>query len=304
VERENVRPASGEREADGFSDGSQGRRPVAVTSSDQEDKDMSLGVAGYLAGNDYSTSVKKVKDARLESKAEKTGKSENFSKLLSQAASNKDTYVSTRNYVDSSDRSDADGGRGAKSGYYQGSGRHLLSQDITDAASVNEEAQSNVTGMSAEERTSLVQQLEADQESRKMQFLSMVTKSLGHQASEFENANAMPSVDSNGVWHFLASGNYTVDLQTKNDAQEAVSEDGYYGVARTSQRLFDFASSLAGDDTELMHTLQSAIKKGFSDAEDAWGSKLPEISSQTMDATNKLFENYFSSRNDATVQAG
>lgn len=280
------------------------KAPAGNKSSDQEDKDMSLGVAGYLAGGSYNASVNKVKDASYESKAEKTGKSENFSKLLSQAASNKDTYVSTREFVDSSDRSDADGGQGAKSGYYQGSGRHLLSQDISDAAQANVEAQSNVAGMSAEERTSLVQQLEADQESRKAQFISMITRSLGHQASEFENANAMPSIDSSGVWHFLASGNYTVDLQTKTEAQEAVSEDGYYGVAKTSQRLFDFASSLAGDDPELMQTLQSAIQKGYADAEDAWGSELPDISKHTMDATNKLFENYFSSRDNATVQAG
>ena len=262
---------------------------------------MSLGVAGYLAGNYNTSQVDKVGESKARGKPEKAGKTENFSKLLSEAASARDTYVSSaQSYVTSSDATDENGG-GAKNAYYSGSGRRLQQEDISDAAQANVEAQSNVAGMSAEERTSLVQQLAADQEMRTNQFLGLVTKALGHQASEFENANAMPSVDNQGVWHFLASGNYTVDLQTKTSAQEAVSENGYYGVARTSQRLFDFASSIAGDDQELMKTLQSAIQKGYDDAEEAWVGKLPDISRDTLEATSRLFDNYFNANTETEV---
>lgn len=45
-------------------------------------------------------------------------------------------------------------------------------------------------------------------------------------------------------------GDFTVDAATKAQAQKDISEDGYYGVKQTSERLFDFASALAGDDVE------------------------------------------------------
>ncbi len=37
----------------------------------------------------------------------------------------------------------------------------------------------------------------------------------------------------------------------------------YYGVKQTSQRLFDFAAALAGDDVDKMKEMQKAMEKGF-----------------------------------------
>ena len=42
--------------------------------------------------------------------------------------------------------------------------------------------------------------------------------------------------------------------------------------------------------------MQAAMKKGFEKAEKTWGSALPEISRQTMDAANKLFDDYFAAQ--------
>ena len=91
----------------------------------------------------------------------------------------------------------------------------------------------------------------------------------------------------------MASGNYTVDAKTKAEAEEAISEDGFWGVKQTSQRIFDFAKSLAGDDVELMEKYQKAVEKGFSQAEDAWGGSLPSICGDTHEAINKLFDDYY-----------
>ena len=79
-------------------------------------------------------------------------------------------------------------------------------------------------------------------------------------------------------------------------AQADIADDGYWGIAQTSQRLFDFASALAGDDVEKMQKMQQAMEKGFKQATAAWGKSLPEISQKTLEAANKLFEDYYKSK--------
>ncbi|MCR4617903.1 MAG: hypothetical protein K5669_06930 [Lachnospiraceae bacterium] len=146
----------------------------------------------------------------------------------------------------------------------------------------------SINKMSSEERTALVNQLKADQEARESQFTQLVTKMMTGQAGAAAKAGNM--------WEFLASGEFTVDPATKAQAQEDISEDGYWGVKQTSQRLFDFASALAGDDEEKMKKMQEAMMKGYEMATGTWGRELPEISKQTIDAANKLFEDYYASK--------
>lgn len=100
-------------------------------------------------------------------------------------------------------------------------------------------------------------------------------------------------MQGDNLWKTIASGNFTVDAQTKADAQAAISEDGYWGVKQTSQRLFDFAQALAGDDPEKMKEMQAAIEKGYKQAEEAWGGSLPSISGETYKAVNDLFSAYY-----------
>ena len=116
---------------------------------------------------------------------------------------------------------------------------------------------------------------------------------MGKQAKTFSVAN-----DENAMWKFLASGDYTVDAATKEQAQKDISEDGYWGVKQTSQRLFDFASALAGDDVNKMKQMQSAMMKGYKQAQGAWGTELPSISQETVDAANKLFDDYYASKSN------
>lgn len=151
----------------------------------------------------------------------------------------------------------------------------------------------SVNKMSKEQRAALVQQLKADQASRESSLASLVSKMMSQQTNAYGKAN--------NIWRFLASGNYTVDAETKAQAQKDISEDGYYGVKQTSQRLFDFASALAGDDVEKMKEMQAAVEKGYKLAEKAWGGTLPGISQDTLAATNKLFEDYYASK-DSTVE--
>jgi Mg/Co/Ni transporter MgtE len=151
----------------------------------------------------------------------------------------------------------------------------------------------SINKMSAEDRAALVSQLKADQEQRQTQLLDIVKQMMTKQATTYTTATSGSSDD---IWKFLASGDYTVDEAAKAQAQQDISEDGYWGVTQTAQRLFDFASALAGDDEEQMKKMQEAMQKGYDQATKAWGKDLPDISSKTLEAANKLFEDYYNSK--------
>lgn len=143
----------------------------------------------------------------------------------------------------------------------------------------------SITKMSAEDRAALVQQLKADQESRQQNLISIVQQMIGKQA----NTSNLASL-------FSAENLKNVDPATIAQAKEDVSENGYWGVTQTSQRLFDFACALAGDDVDKLKEMQEVMMKGYKQATRAWGTDLPSICQQTIDAANQLFEDYYNSK--------
>ena len=151
----------------------------------------------------------------------------------------------------------------------------------------------SVNKMSKEDRSALVEQLKADQAYRQQQLTDIVSKTLSGQGKAFTLAT-----DSDAFWRMFADGKVTVDAATKAQAQKDISEDGYWGVKQVSERLFDFASALAGDDVEKMEEMQKAMEKGFGQATKTWGKELPSISQDTFDAANKLFEDYYASKKE------
>ena len=159
-------------------------------------------------------------------------------------------------------------------------------QPDVDRVELSKDAKS-VSKMSDSERASLVKNLKDDLNNQMSRFTNMMVQNFQKQGINFSMANG------DDFWKMMASGNYTVDAKTKAEAQQAISEDGFWGVKQTSQRIFDFASALAGDDPELMKKYQTAVEKGFSQAEDAWGGSLPGICGDTHEAINKLFDEYY-----------
>lgn len=153
----------------------------------------------------------------------------------------------------------------------------------------------DITKMSSSDRAALVQSLKDDLNSQMSRFTNMMTQMFQKQGITASLAQG------DDFWKMMASGNYTVDEKTKADAQEAISEDGFWGVKKTSQRIFDFAQALAGDDVETMKKMQAAVEKGFEQAGAAWGGDLPAISGETHEAVNKLFDDYYASRGVAAM---
>jgi hypothetical protein len=168
---------------------------------------------------------------------------------------------------------------------------------------VDKKAPYSINKMSKEDRDALVKQLKDDELNRQQSLLDIVNKTLGQQATKFTLAN-LTGEEDDSFWKYIAEGNYEVDEETRKKAQEDISEDGYWGVKQTSQRMFDFASALAGDDVDKMKEMQAAIEKGYKAATKAWGRDLPSISNDTMDATNKLFEEYYKSKEQANGIVG
>lgn len=165
----------------------------------------------------------------------------------------------------------------------------------------------SINKMSKEDRDALITQLKEDQANRQESLVSLVKQMMGKQAgvaSIADNLLSQSKDDNESMWKFIASGNYTVDAVTKKQAEEDISEDGYWGVKKTSQRLFDFASALAGDDVDKMKEMQEAMEKGFKQATKLWGKDLPQISQNTLKAATQLFDDYYASKNQTTdVQA-
>ena len=162
----------------------------------------------------------------------------------------------------------------------------------TDRAEFNKD-KVVTTKMSDSERASLVKSLKEDLNNQMSRFTNMMMQTFQKQGITVNIAN-----DSNDFWKMIASGNFTVDSQTKAEAQEAISENGYWGVAQTSQRIFDFAYALAGDDADKMKEMQAAVEKGFQQAGAAWGGDLPSICGDTRSAVGKLFEDYYAKQGD------
>lgn len=92
------------------------------------------------------------------------------------------------------------------------------------------------------------------------------------------------------MWHFLASGDFTVSADVKAQAQADIADDGYWGVEQTSDRIVDFAKALSGGDPAKADTMLEAFKKGFEAATKSWGKELPDISQRTYDAVLKKID--------------
>lgn len=69
---------------------------------------------------------------------------------------------------------------------------------------------------------------------------------------------------------------------SQEEAQELVSEEGFFGIAQTSERIAMFVINGAGDDVEKLQAGRKGMLQGFAEAEALWGEKLPEISYTTM----------------------
>jgi hypothetical protein len=104
-------------------------------------------------------------------------------------------------------------------------------------------------------------------------------------------------LDPNNVesyWDVLVDngdGTFSFHPDLSPEAQDAliaqakidISEDGYYGVSQTSQRILDFAKAITGGDPSKVADMRKYIQDGFNEVKEMFGGSLPDISNQTYD---------------------
>ncbi len=74
------------------------------------------------------------------------------------------------------------------------------------------------------------------------------------------------------------------------EAKELVSEDGFFGITQTSERIAGFVLNGARDDLDKLKAGREGILRGFKEAEEMWGGKLPDISYETIDRAVEMID--------------
>ncbi len=140
------------------------------------------------------------------------------------------------------------------------------------------------TTNTSKSNSAIVAQMKSDLQNRQAQLRSLVEKMMTKQGQA--------SNKGNDIFSLLREGKLNVDPETRAQAQKDISEDGYWGVKQTSDRLVSFAQALSGGDATKADELINAMKKGFDQATKAWGGELPGICKDTIDTAIEKMEKW------------
>lgn len=143
-------------------------------------------------------------------------------------------------------------------------------------------------------KDAIISKLKADQQSRLESMQSLVEKLLNKQKGTFDLASLMKKNDVSGLnlSATFEEAAKNADPDTIKAAQESISEDGYWGVNKTSDRLVSMAIALSGGDTSKADEMMAAIQKGYDRATSAWGKELPDICKDTLEATKQKMDDW------------
>lgn len=82
----------------------------------------------------------------------------------------------------------------------------------------------------------------------------------------------------------------SIENLTQAEAKELVSEDGFFGINQTSERIANFVLMGAGDDVDRLKAGREGILQGFNEAEDMWSGRLPDISHETINRALEMID--------------
>ena len=178
---------------------------------------------------------------------------------------------------------------------YDSTAKSAKSEEQAKNSQKNSSGVTYSSKMTDSERAEVVAKLKSDSQRQVDSFKSMVQDMFQKQGLAVKN--------SDDIWSMLASGNYTVDQAPADKAKSLISEDGYWGVDQTSDRIFEMAKALSGGDEEGMNKMFAAFEKGYKQAAKSWGRELPDISKQTYDAVQQKFKDYQNSLKSGETEA-
>ncbi|MCP4339575.1 MAG: hypothetical protein GY799_11965 [Desulfobulbaceae bacterium] len=108
-----------------------------------------------------------------------------------------------------------------------------------------------------------------------------------------------------GLDYKIATDDSEIDVSTlsPDEAQELIADDGYFGVEKTSERIFNFAVGMAGGDPSRIDAIREGVENGFQEAQDAFGGWLPDISYDTYDTVMRKLDDWAGVDNSPQSQA-
>ena len=99
-----------------------------------------------------------------------------------------------------------------------------------------------------------------------------------------------------GFWAIRAGGSYKLSEADRAQAQQMISEDGFFGVKQTTDRIMSFAKALVGEGAseEKIENMRAAVQKGFDEVSRMFGGfdKLPDVTRNTYESIMKAFEDW------------
>jgi len=110
-------------------------------------------------------------------------------------------------------------------------------------------------------------------------------------------ASALGKEDATGqgFWAIRARG-VKLSEADRAQAQELISEEGFFGVKQTTARIMDFAKALVGEGASerQIENMRAAVQKGFDEVARMFGGfdKLPDVTKQTHEAIMKAFDEW------------
>jgi len=146
------------------------------------------------------------------------------------------------------------------------------------------------SSVAEEEAVTTPKRLSADelkrvQEQQSQSFSKMLDEIISNQA----NAAKKASYAKNGITKDLFT-DLVVTPEQKLAAQQAIGEDGEWGVNAVATRIMDMCVALSGGDSSKLDEMRAAVDKGFEQAMGQWGGSLPSICSRTHEEINRRFD--------------
>ena len=98
-----------------------------------------------------------------------------------------------------------------------------------------------------------------------------------------------------GFWASRAK-NIKLSESDRAQAQQLISEDGFFGVKQTTDRIMNFAKAMVGEGASegQIEKMRAAVKKGFDEVARMFGGfdKLPDVTKKTYESIMNAFDSW------------
>jgi len=110
-------------------------------------------------------------------------------------------------------------------------------------------------------------------------------------------SSALGNADASGQGFWASrAGGVKLSEADRAQAQQLISEDGFFGVKQTTERLVGFAKAMVGEGASeaQIEKMRAAVQKGFDEVARMFGGfdKLPQVTKDTHAAVMKAFDDW------------